>query len=43
MNGLSLKYVIGSKNVDCMTIGITSVEQVEDLQTSSGVPFQRAG
>ena len=26
----SLKYVIGSKNVDCMTIGITSVEQVED-------------
>jgi predicted aldo/keto reductase-like oxidoreductase len=27
----SLKYVIGSKNVDCMTIGITSVEQVEDV------------
>jgi len=26
----SLKYVIGSKNVDCMTIGMTSVEQVED-------------
>jgi predicted aldo/keto reductase-like oxidoreductase len=27
----SLRYVIGSKNVDCMTIGITSVEQVEDV------------
>lgn len=26
----SLKYVIGSKNVDCMTIGMTSVEQVDD-------------
>lgn len=26
----SLKYVIGSKNVDCMTIGMTSTEQVED-------------
>lgn len=26
----SLKYVIGSKNVDCMTIGMTSKEQVED-------------
>lgn len=26
----SLKYVIGSKNVDCMTIGMTSREQVED-------------
>lgn len=26
----SLKYVIGSKNVDCMTIGITSVEQIDD-------------
>jgi len=26
----SLKYVISSKNVDCMTIGMTSVEQVED-------------
>ena len=24
----SLRYVIGSKNVDCMTIGITSVDQV---------------
>ena len=27
----SLRYVIGSKNVDCMTIGMTSVEQVEDV------------
>jgi len=27
----SLRYVIGSKNVDCMTIGITSVDQVEDV------------
>lgn len=26
----SLKYVIGSKNVDCMTIGMTSTEQVDD-------------
>jgi predicted aldo/keto reductase-like oxidoreductase len=26
----SLKYVIGSKNVDCMTIGMTTNEQVED-------------
>lgn len=26
----SLKYVIGSKNVDCMTIGMTTTEQVED-------------
>lgn len=26
----SLKYVIGSKNVDCMTIGFTSTEQVDD-------------
>ena len=26
----SLKYVIGSKNVDCMTIGMSSTEQVED-------------
>jgi len=26
----SLKYVIGSKNIDCMTIGLTSVEQVDD-------------
>ncbi|MDP2337991.1 MAG: aldo/keto reductase [Bacteroidota bacterium] len=26
----SLQYVIGSKNVDCMTIGMTSAEQVED-------------
>lgn len=26
----SLKYVIGSKNVDCMTIGLTSIEQVDD-------------
>jgi len=26
----SLRYVIGSKNVDCMTIGITSAEQVAD-------------
>ncbi|MBC8004575.1 MAG: aldo/keto reductase [Verrucomicrobia bacterium] len=29
----SLKYVIGSKNVDCMTIGMTSKEQVEDAVT----------
>lgn len=29
----SLKYVIGSKNIDCMTIGITSVEQVDDAVT----------
>jgi predicted aldo/keto reductase-like oxidoreductase len=29
----SLKYVIGSKNVDCMTIGMTSSEQVEDAVT----------
>lgn len=29
----SLKYVIGSKNVDCMTIGITSAEQVDDAVT----------
>ena len=26
----SLKYVMGSKNVDCMTIGMTTTEQVED-------------
>jgi predicted aldo/keto reductase-like oxidoreductase len=26
----SLRYVIGSKNVDCMTIGMTSIEQVDD-------------
>ena len=26
----SLKYAINSKNVDCMTIGFTSVEQVDD-------------
>ena len=26
----SLKYVIGSKNVDCMTIGITSPDQIDD-------------
>lgn len=26
----SLRYVLGSKNVDTMTIGMTSVEQVED-------------
>lgn len=26
----SLKYVMGSKNVDCMTIGMTTNEQVED-------------
>lgn len=29
----SLKYVIGSKNVDCMTIGMVSIEQVEDAVT----------
>lgn len=29
----SLKYVIGSKNVDCMTIGMTSIEQVDDVVT----------
>ncbi len=26
----SLQYVIGSKNVDCMTIGITSIEQIDE-------------
>ena len=26
----SLKYVMGSKNVDCMTIGMSTIEQVED-------------
>ena len=26
----SLQYVIGSKNVDCMTIGMTTADQVED-------------
>lgn len=26
----SLQYVMGSKNVDCMTIGMTSTEQVDD-------------
>jgi predicted aldo/keto reductase-like oxidoreductase len=26
----SLQYVMGSKNVDCMTIGMTTTEQVED-------------
>ena len=26
----SLQYVLGSKNVDCMTIGMTSIEQVDD-------------
>lgn len=26
----SLRYVIGSKNVDCMTIGITSTGQIDD-------------
>ena len=25
----SLRYVIGSKNIDCMTIGMTSIEQVD--------------
>lgn len=29
----SLQYVIGSKNVDCMTIGLTTNEQVEDAIT----------
>jgi len=29
----SLKYAINSKNVDCMTIGFTSVEQVDDALT----------
>lgn len=29
----SLQYVIGSKNVDCMTIGMTSTEQVDDAVT----------
>ena len=29
----SLQYVIGSKNVDCMTIGMSSIEQVEDAVT----------
>lgn len=26
----SLQYVIGSKNIDCMTIGMTSIEQIDD-------------
>lgn len=26
----SLQYVIGSKNVDCMTIGMTTTEQIDD-------------
>jgi predicted aldo/keto reductase-like oxidoreductase len=26
----SLEYVIKSKNVDCMTIGMESIEQVDD-------------
>ena len=26
----SLQYVIGSKNVDCMTIGMTTVEQIDE-------------
>lgn len=26
----SLRYVIGSKNVDCMTIGTTSIDQLDD-------------
>lgn len=26
----SLQYAIGSKNIDCMTIGMTSVEQIDD-------------
>jgi predicted aldo/keto reductase-like oxidoreductase len=25
----SLRYAIGSKNIDCMTIGMTSIEQVD--------------
>lgn len=29
----SLQYVIGSKNVDCMTIGMTSADQVNDAVT----------
>ena len=29
----SLKYVIGSKNVDCMTIGMTSIDQVDENVT----------
>ena len=29
----SLQYVIGSKNVDCMTIGMTTTDQVEDAVT----------
>ncbi len=30
----SLKYVIGSKNVDCMTIGMTTVEQIDEAVNS---------
>ncbi|HAQ20629.1 MAG TPA: aldo/keto reductase [Prolixibacteraceae bacterium] len=26
----SLKYVIGSRNVDCMTIGMTTIEQIDE-------------
>lgn len=29
----SLQYAIGSKNVDCMTIGMTTTDQVEDAVT----------
>jgi 1-deoxyxylulose-5-phosphate synthase len=29
----SLRWVIGSKNVDCMTIGMTTTEQVDDTVT----------
>ena len=29
----SLQYVLGSKNVDCMTIGMTTIEQVDDAVT----------
>ena len=29
----SLKYVIGSKNIDCMTIGMTTADQVDDAVT----------
>lgn len=26
----SLQYIIGSKNVDCMTIGVTTIEQIDE-------------
>lgn len=38
----SIKYVVGSKNVDCMTIGLTSIEQV-DFAVEKIMKYARKG